>query len=164
MADENVLVSLDDALRRPFAVLTENDRELLRAVREDSDAVEVGPPIVGSDGVERKFVAPSVVWTELKWFQQYGRLKPDLDLVTARLLRDLRVRRGYSWRAVARWAHEQQNGEWSPRDNQIAGMDLCEAAAKLFNEDFLAPPWNQPPPDDVAEVIRRFNEGPPPIF
>ena len=58
----------------------------------------------------------------------------------AKLIRLLRVKQDYSWRAVARRCSEVWRAPWD--GNQIAGMVICEKAAKLLGEDFLRPPWN----------------------
>jgi len=58
----------------------------------------------------------------------------------ARLIRSLRVNKDYSWRAVARFCSRMTKGPWG--GNQLAGMVICEKAAKLLGEDFLKPPWN----------------------
>lgn len=58
----------------------------------------------------------------------------------AKLIRQLRVERDYSWRTVARFYSEVWCAPWG--SNQLAGMAICEKAAKLLGEDFLQPPWN----------------------
>jgi len=58
----------------------------------------------------------------------------------ANLIRKLRVDKDCSWRAVARFCSFAWRAPWG--SNQIAGMVLCEKAAKLLGEDFLEPPWN----------------------
>jgi hypothetical protein len=58
----------------------------------------------------------------------------------ARLIRQLRVEKDCSWRAVARFCSLLWGGHWG--GNQIAGMVICEKAAKLLGEDFMKPPWN----------------------
>ena len=63
-----------------------------------------------------------------------------VDQETANLIRKLRVDKGYSWRAVARFCSNVWRAPWG--GNQIAGMVICERAAKLLGEDFLEPPWN----------------------
>jgi len=48
---------------------------------------------------------------------------------------DLRLVRGYSWRALARACHDEgwpNLRGWSPPSNQIMGMALCERAAELL--------------------------------
>ena len=64
----------------------------------------------------------------------------EIDLDTAKVIRILRVKQDYSWRAVARRCSMMWRAPWG--GNQIAGMVLCEKAAKLLGEDFLQPPWN----------------------
>lgn len=58
----------------------------------------------------------------------------------AKLIRQLRVEKGCSWRAVARFFSLLWSTPWG--GNQIAGMVICDKAAKLLGEDFLQPPWN----------------------
>ncbi|MFN8558991.1 MAG: hypothetical protein U0531_17175 [Dehalococcoidia bacterium] len=87
-----------------------------------------------------------------------GMAKQAFDEEVARLMtperaagvRRFRVDEGCSWRAVAHacydaW-HDQLDEEtregWRPPSNQIVGMALCEAAARHFGEDAMAPPWN----------------------
>jgi len=69
-------------------------------------------------------------------FRQYI----EVNRASADLIRLLRVEKDYSWRAVARWFSWAGHTPWG--GNQLAGMVLCEKAAKLFDEDFLQPPWN----------------------
>ncbi|MDP2729162.1 MAG: hypothetical protein Q8O55_01610 [Dehalococcoidales bacterium] len=58
----------------------------------------------------------------------------------ANMIRQLRVEEDCSWRAVARFTSKLWGTSWG--GNQIAGMVLCEKAAKLLGEDFMEPPWN----------------------
>ncbi len=71
-----------------------------------------------------------------QYFCQYIEVSPGL----AKLIRQLRVERDYSWRTVARFCSEVWHAPWG--GNQLAGMVICEKAAKLLGEDFLQPPWN----------------------
>ncbi|MFH0809049.1 MAG: hypothetical protein V2A77_01045 [Pseudomonadota bacterium] len=64
----------------------------------------------------------------------------EVNQETASLIRRLRVDKSYSWRAVARFCSKRWRGPWG--GNQIAGMVICEKAAKLLGEDFMEPPWN----------------------
>jgi len=63
-----------------------------------------------------------------------------LNRMGATLIRKLRVERDYSWRAVARFSSWESSAPWGA--NQIAGMVICEKAAKLLGEDYMEPPWN----------------------
>ena len=74
--------------------------------------------------------------TTWEHFHQYIEVNRD----AAKLIRLLRVKQDYSWRAVARRCSEVWRAPWD--GNQIAGMVICEKAAKLLGEDFLRPPWN----------------------
>jgi hypothetical protein len=66
--------------------------------------------------------------------------KIEVDQATASLIRVLRVNKEYSWRAIARHCSEFIKAPFG--GNQIAGMVICEKAAKALGEDFLEPPWN----------------------
>lgn len=53
----------------------------------------------------------------------------------------LRVILGGTWRYVAEKCSEKWDGDWD--SNQMAGMDLCEyAAKKLEISDYMSEPWN----------------------
>jgi len=71
-----------------------------------------------------------------QYFRQHIEVSPGL----AKLIRQLRVERDYSWRTVARFCSRVWRAPWG--SNQLAGMVICEKAAKLLGEDFLQPPWN----------------------
>ena len=71
-----------------------------------------------------------------QYFRRQIKVSPGL----AKLIRQLRVERAYSWRTVARFYSEVWRAPWG--GNQLAGMVICEKAAKLLGEDFLRPPWN----------------------
>jgi len=62
----------------------------------------------------------------------------------ATYIRQLRVVQSYSWRTVAAECYETwaTDAAWDPPSNQLAGMELCEAAAEFFDEHFLQTPWN----------------------
>lgn len=62
----------------------------------------------------------------------------------AEQIRKWRVDEEYSWRAVADAAFIdwKKDACWQPPSNQIAGMALCEEAAKLLQENYMEEPWN----------------------
>lgn len=66
--------------------------------------------------------------------------KIEVNEVGAKMIRLLRVEKGYSWRAIARHCSEYLKLPFG--GNQLAGMVICEKAAKLLGEDYMAPPWN----------------------
>jgi hypothetical protein len=66
--------------------------------------------------------------------------KIQVDEDTAKLIRILRIQKEYSWRAIARHCSDFLKAPFG--GNQLAGMVICEKAAKLLGEDFLQPPWN----------------------
>lgn len=71
-----------------------------------------------------------------KYFQKHI----NVNMATAKLIRKLRVEKDLSWRAVARFCSKLWTAPWG--GNQIAGMVICDKAAKLLGEDFMQPPWN----------------------
>jgi len=71
-----------------------------------------------------------------EYFRQHIQINRD----QAKLVRQLRVDKECSWRAVARACSLLWGTSWG--SNQIAGMVICEKAAKLLSEDFMEPPWN----------------------
>ncbi len=73
-----------------------------------------------------------------KTYQLFQRIP--LDKPRAKLVRHLRVTQSFSWRAVARRCAMLWEAPWGA--NQLAGMVICEKAAKLLGEDFLKEPWN----------------------
>lgn len=63
----------------------------------------------------------------------------------AEFIRECRVDREGTWRYVAGACYDEgwDNFDlWGHPGDQITGMDLCEAAAKMFNEDYMQEPWN----------------------
>ena len=71
---------------------------------------------------------------------QLFRQKIEVNEPGAKLIRYLRVDKEYSWRAIARHCSRILKAPFG--GNQLAGMAICEAAAKALGEDFLEPPWN----------------------
>lgn len=71
----------------------------------------------------------------MKWEHGFDHLKH----VQYALIREWRVK-GCTWRRIAEKASEAWNGDWD--SNQMAGVELCEAAAKHFGEDPHSEPWN----------------------
>jgi hypothetical protein len=72
--------------------------------------------------------------------QEYFRQHISVNMAAAVLIRQKRVDEDFSWRAVARFCSWVWDAQWG--GNQIAGMVICEQAAKLLGEDFMKPPWN----------------------
>jgi hypothetical protein len=58
----------------------------------------------------------------------------------AEFVRKLRVDEKNTWRGVAGECNDQWKGDWG--SNQIMGMELCAAAAKFFDENYMKEPWN----------------------
>ena len=72
------------------------------------------------------------------------RIAPFMTPERSSYVRKLRVDDGLTWRGVAEaWEEEFESvAEWNFDGNQLAGMALCEVAAKFFDEDYVKPPWN----------------------
>lgn len=61
----------------------------------------------------------------------------------ARWISDLRCGKRYSWRAVAAECYRTWLARsWTPSNNQLMGIALCERAAKLLGDDPHVMPWN----------------------
>lgn len=58
----------------------------------------------------------------------------------AAFVRRLRVDQRYTWRKIARTCAEAWHTDWG--SNQLAGMAICEHAARRTFEDYRKPPWN----------------------
>lgn len=69
-------------------------------------------------------------------FQQ----KLEVNELGAKMIRILRVDKEYSWRAIARHCSRALKVPFG--GNQLAGMVICDKAAKALGENFLKPPWN----------------------
>lgn len=63
-----------------------------------------------------------------------------LNAIEAELARHLRVDKQYSWRAISRRFSKMWRAPWGA--NQLAGIVICEKAAKVTGEDFMEAPWN----------------------
>ncbi len=59
----------------------------------------------------------------------------------AEQIRKWRVEERNSWRLIARSAWPWFMC-WTPESNQLAGMSLCEFAARKFKENYREEPWN----------------------
>lgn len=58
----------------------------------------------------------------------------------AAFVRRLRVEGNYTWRAVAHTCALEWGGDWG--SNQLAGIAICQRAARFFSEHYMQPPWN----------------------
>jgi hypothetical protein len=60
----------------------------------------------------------------------------------ARLVRRWRVEELCSFPTIATRAHMEWHGDWQPPSNQLAGVALCAAAARMLGEDPGEEPWS----------------------
>ena len=75
--------------------------------------------------------------------EETDRLTQFMSTDEAEVVRAWRVGKRKTWRSVARAAYRHWWWSfWAPPSNQIAGMSLCDQAAKLLGEDYLKAPWN----------------------
>lgn len=80
-----------------------------------------------------------------KTSKQFSKMTQRMTRSQAEYIRKLRIEQGYTWRLIARaCAYQNWQGwkRWAPISNQLMGMALCDRAARMFNEDFRAKPWN----------------------
>lgn len=72
----------------------------------------------------------------MKWEE----IEEKMTLEQAQFVREKKLDKWCSWRAIAGICHDEWNGDWEC--NQLAGMDICKKAASFFNEDYMQEPWN----------------------
>jgi len=137
-ADGAVLVTWDRVVREAAGGLT--PIECMQQAREE--APPETPPEARAE-VDRLLTLTPELLTVMadganKTYQLFNRIP--LDTPRAKLVRHLRVTQSFSWRAVARRCALLWKAPWGA--NQIAGMALCQKAAKLLGEDFMKEPWN----------------------
>ena len=73
-------------------------------------------------------------------------IAPHMTVLRAERIRHLRCIENCSYRALAglcalEWGYCGEDVGWYPLTNQLAGVALCEAAARLLNENMQAYPW-----------------------
>lgn len=128
MIDEKVVITNDKAIGKGKD--TEADRSLTEG------------PYVKIESVEQlKELAEAAERTHSTFLEYITSKMTD---VRAAEIKGLRVDQGYTWRAVAKETHEAWGDDagWEPPSNQLAGMALCEAAAKRLGENYMEEPWN----------------------
>lgn len=95
-----------------------------------------------------------VVVTSVEQLMEFARMaqsrKAGFDEEISKLMTPERAQRikelreDNSWRSIALQTHEDwgTDATWMPESNQLAGMSLCEFAAKMLGEDYEKEPWN----------------------
>lgn len=66
----------------------------------------------------------------------------EITLEQARFVRELRVEKQYTWRAVAQACHEAWGASWEPPSNQLWGKELCDLSAEALGQNPRIAPWN----------------------
>ncbi|MBA7553571.1 hypothetical protein ES705_46164 [subsurface metagenome] len=126
-----VFVTEDKAMHQG-AILSSADKEIL-------ESVKTGEGMITIESVEQ---LQEMAKAASERFDEFKELCSPMTLEQAKVVRRLRVDKGYSWRAVAEACYELGWGKWSPPSNQIMGMALCERAAQLLGENYEEIPWN----------------------
>ena len=147
--EERRFLSFDRAFHVPGSTLAEADVELVRAAeRGAAETIQLPSSFARSLGLpeDTEFAAPKVVIQEISWafLQDQSRIQRFYELTReqAAMVRRLRVKHQYSWRAIAETCHRIWHGDWEPPFNQVIGMGICAAAARHFGEDSNEAPWN----------------------
>ena len=110
--------------------MTPGDREVLEA----ANGLDASVMILDAEDLTR--LTKEAVDQKARFDGQVADMTP----AQALLVRQARVVKGYTWRAVAAAYAEAFGGAGG--GNQIAGMAICERAAALCGEDWLTDPWN----------------------
>jgi hypothetical protein len=73
----------------------------------------------------------------------YRWIKSRMNEQRAQRIRQMRCEDGWSYRSIAGLSYLEwgPDGMWTPLNNQLAGIALCEAAAEQLGEDVEAWPW-----------------------
>jgi hypothetical protein len=102
-----------------------------------------GPPKAQAEVSQLRKLSPAdltaLAETANKTYEHFRQYIPVTRKV-AKFVRYLRVEKDLSWRSIARYYSFVWEGPWG--GNQLAGMIICEKAAKLLGENYLEPPWN----------------------
>lgn len=110
--------------------LTKGDREMIDAARTGEGLIPATPALLAE-------LAGAARETRAHFDAEFSGMTRE----QAEFVRRLRCAEdGYSWRAVAATCALEWGGDWG--DNQLAGMSICKAAARHFDENFMEPPWN----------------------
>lgn len=150
----NIAITNDVYMRRP-GIVTPEDEEILKhasrvlsiaeflEVADDLPSEECPPePVPGlfkltPDQLQDMGFAASRTASE---FSKHARLI--LTSERAKEVRELRCDQRHSWRALATECHRRWEGRWEPPSNQLMGMELCECAAQMLDENAHEMPWN----------------------
>lgn len=132
-----VLVTWDRVLREATGGLT--PYEVLDKVKAEGG----GTPEAQAEVSQLHSLSPrdlTVMCDSADKTYELFRQKIEVNEMGAKMIRLLRVEKEYSWRAIARHCSRYLKAPFG--GNQLAGMVICEKAAKALGEDFMQPPWN----------------------
>jgi len=113
-----------------------NNRKLSPTDRKMLDAANTPVPdgAIPIDSIE-KFM--EIAKQAKETFDHYkGNIRNKMTKQRAEKVYDYYVNQKYSWRllAMATWAEWMEDAAWSPPDNQLAGMALCEVASDVLKK------------------------------
>ena len=136
-----VFVTFDRVTREAAGAIGMTPYEVMQKAKEEAPADTPPEAIANLDRLIQLTPEKLTAMAEAgKQNQELFEKHIRLDTPRAKLVRHLRVTQSFSWRAVARRCALLWEAPWGA--NQLAGMALCEKAAKLLGEDFLKEPWN----------------------
>lgn len=131
-------IYLGDPALEDGRILTDSDRQVLADVASGRGV----PLVAGPAGEVRAGTAGAKDFLSVMRGAVDAISATVLTMITpsrAARIREWRVRGSLRW--VAQQAHREWGGDWWPPDNQIAGVLLCEAAARAVGEDPGVHPW-----------------------
>ncbi len=127
---ETVFVTEDKAIHQG-AILSSADKEILESVKTGEGMITIASVEQFQDMAKQA----------AERFEEFKELCSHMERRQAKVVRMLRVDKGYSWRAIAETCYRFGWGKWSPPSNQIMGMALCKRAAQLLGENYEEAPW-----------------------
>jgi hypothetical protein len=130
--EEKPIFVTDDKSIREGGAFAKADTDILESIRKGEGFIAIESP------EQLQEIAKAAA----ERFEEFRELCRPMKRRQAKIIRKLRVKKRYTWRAIAQACFNFGWGKWSPPSNQLMGMALCEKAAKFFNENYMEPPWN----------------------
>jgi hypothetical protein len=126
MSDKSIILSNEDFENRK---LSPTDKALLDAANNPEAAGTT--PITSVEQFMELAKQAAARMAEFK-----TNIRNKMTKQRAEKVYDYYVNQKYSWRllAMATWAEWMEDAAWSPPDNQLAGMALCEVASDVLKK------------------------------
>jgi hypothetical protein len=126
MSDDMIIASNEDFKNRK---LSPTDKALLAAAKSPNK-----DKLIAIDSVEKLQEMAKQAAEKLAKYKTDIRNK--MTKQRAEKVYDYYMHQKYSWRllAMATWAEWMEDATWSPPDNQLAGMALCEIASDVLKK------------------------------